>query len=48
MAKKPYIFALEEHYQDPETVAFRGVGPGGGTETPVMPAQSRVGVMWLL
>ena len=29
MAKKPYIIALEEHYQDPE-VKQLGAGPGAG------------------
>ena len=29
MAKKPYIIALEEHYQDPE-VRQLGGGPGAG------------------
>ena len=29
----------------PDTEAFQGVGPGGGTATLVIPAQSRVGVM---
>ena len=29
MAKKPYIIALEEHYQDPEVKALGG-GPGAG------------------
>ena len=31
MAKKPYIVALEEHYQDPEVKALGG-GPGAGRE----------------
>src|SRR5438132_13486448 len=31
MAKKPYIIALEEHYQDPE-VKQLGAGPGAGRE----------------
>src|SRR6516225_2838282 len=31
MAKKPYIIALEEHYQDPEVKALGG-GPGAGRE----------------
>ena len=29
MTKKPYIIALEEHYQDPE-VKELGAGPGAG------------------
>ena len=31
MAKKPYIIALEEHYQDPE-VRKLGAGPGAGRD----------------
>jgi hypothetical protein len=31
MAKKPYIIALEEHYQDPE-VKQLGAGPGSGRD----------------
>jgi len=31
MAKKPYIIALEEHYQDPE-VRELGAGPGAGRD----------------
>ena len=31
MAKKPYIIALEEHYQDPEVKQFGG-GPGAGRD----------------
>jgi hypothetical protein len=31
MAKKPYIIAFEEHYQDPE-VKQLGAGPGAGRE----------------
>jgi predicted TIM-barrel fold metal-dependent hydrolase len=31
MAKKPYVIALEEHYQDPE-VKQLGAGPGAGRE----------------
>jgi hypothetical protein len=31
MAKKPYIIALEEHYQDPE-VKELGAGPGAGRD----------------
>jgi hypothetical protein len=31
MAKKPYIIALEEHYQDPE-VKQLGAGPGAGRD----------------
>jgi 2,3-dihydroxybenzoate decarboxylase len=31
MAKKPYIIALEEHYQDPEVKQLSG-GPGAGRE----------------
>src|SRR6201981_4238183 len=31
MAKKPYIIALEEHYQDPE-VKQLGPGPGAGRD----------------
>jgi len=31
MTKKPYIIALEEHYQDPE-VKQLGAGPGAGQE----------------
>jgi len=31
MAQKPYIIALEEHYQDPEVQQFGG-GPGAGRD----------------
>src|ERR1700746_1874480 len=31
VAKKPYVIALEEHYQDPEVKQF-GAGPGAGRE----------------
>ena len=31
MAKKNYIIALEEHYQDPEVKALSG-GPGAGRD----------------
>ena len=31
MAKKPYIIALEEHYQDPEVKQLGG-GPGAGRD----------------
>jgi hypothetical protein len=31
MAKKPYVIAVEEHYQDPE-VKQLGTGPGAGRE----------------
>ena len=34
MAKKPYIIALEEHYQDPE-VKQLGAGPGAGREVAI-------------
>src|SRR5581483_3474273 len=32
MPKKPYIVALEEHYQDPEVKALGGLGRPGGSD----------------